>query len=83
MSSAVWPRVSFHKTREPQNWKPGNHANEENESRPKRLSALLWPKLPDQKLKNLDQYFLNLPDYNINYAKMFNIQIARPFPCQF
>lgn len=45
MSSAIWSRVSFHKDRELQNWKPRNHANEETESRPKRLSALLWPKL--------------------------------------
>lgn len=45
MSSAIWSRVSFHQDRELQNWKPRNHANEETESRPKRLSALLWPKL--------------------------------------
>lgn len=32
MSSANWPRVSFHKTRENQNQNPRNHANEDNEN---------------------------------------------------
>jgi len=40
-------------------------------------------KLPNRKLKNLNQYFLNLPDNNTNDTKMFNIQIARPFCCKF